>query len=49
MNKLDEEIDQEWLVLMVEAKKMGLSIQEVRKFITKNPQHNSQEGKLESI
>ncbi|MFC3884755.1 anti-repressor SinI family protein [Bacillus songklensis] len=30
----EKEIDQEWLELMVEAKKLGLSIQEVRHFMT---------------
>ncbi|MBA9025669.1 anti-repressor SinI family protein [Peribacillus huizhouensis] len=43
---LDKDIDQEWLFLIEEAKKIGLSIQEVRKFITKNSINMDNEEQL---
>ncbi|MFJ5621701.1 anti-repressor SinI family protein [Peribacillus loiseleuriae] len=48
MNKLDKDIDQEWILLMVEAKKVGLSIQEVRKFIANRSHYIPKEEQLKS-
>ncbi|MDQ0242532.1 DNA-binding transcriptional MerR regulator [Bacillus fengqiuensis] len=41
MNNQEKGIDQEWLNLIVEAKKMGLSIQEIRSFIASEQQRSS--------
>lgn len=44
LNNFEEEIDKEWLLLMEEAKKIGLSIQEVQSFITTNSNLTSNEN-----
>lgn len=46
LHTLDKDIDQEWLVLIEEAKKIGISIQEVRKFLTNNSINIASEEQL---
>lgn len=41
MNNQEKEIDKEWLNLIVEAKKMGLSIQEIQSFFANEQQRSS--------
>jgi DNA-binding transcriptional MerR regulator len=36
MNTINEELDQEWIDLILEALEMGLSITEIKTFISEN-------------
>jgi DNA-binding transcriptional MerR regulator len=36
MNTINEELDQEWIDLILEALEMGLSIMEIKTFLSEN-------------